>query len=90
MLLIAKVSRCTLKNFEKKNLILSGNAKRTTDTREKDCADWENTVSFAAMCQAVISHIKYPLILNFDAKQSKVGDESNKKHVAKFIGQKRK
>jgi hypothetical protein len=83
---ITKVSRGTLKNFDRDNLFLTKNAERTTDAREKACADWTNAVSFAAMCQAVIPHIKYPLILNFDAKQSKVGDESNKKHVAKFIG----
>ena len=37
------------------------------------------------MCQAVIPHIKHPLILKFDTKQSQV-DEINKKHDAEFTG----
>ena len=83
---ITKVSRCTLKNYEKNHFISSKRVDITTDAREKACADWTKTVSFAAMCETVNPLVKYPLILNFNAKQSKGGDESNKKHVAKFIG----
>ena len=86
---IKRVSRGTLKNFEKKNTIKS-KMQREPQLLEKKPADWTNAVSFPAKCQAVIPHVKCPSILNFDSEQSKVGDESNKKHVAKFIGQKRK
>lgn len=76
----------TLKNTLRKVGANIHNAEETTDAREKACNDIYHFVTFAAMNQAVVPHVKEPLILNFDAKQSKVGDVDDRKRKAVNIG----
>jgi len=82
---VHRPSRRTFKTLEKRLNIKTGNAELTTNARAIACADVRNAVSMCAAQHLMVPLVDHYLILNMDATQYKVGNNSNEKTKVKFI-----
>jgi len=81
---VPRPSRRTLGRLEKRLKIKTGNAELTTNARAIACADVRNAVSMCAAQHLMIPLVDHFLILNMDATQYTVGNNSNEKTKVKF------
>jgi hypothetical protein len=82
---VKRPSPRTLLDLEKKLQIKTGNAELTTNARAIACADVRNAVSMCAAQHLMVPLVDHYLILNMDATQYTVGNNSKQKAKVKYL-----
>jgi hypothetical protein len=82
---VRRPSRRTLGRLKNALQIKTGNAELTTNARAIACADIRNAVSMCAAQHLMVPLVSHFLILNMDATQYAVGNNSNRKAKVKYI-----
>mmetsp|Transcript_26482 Transcript_26482/g.36462 ORF Transcript_26482/g.36462 Transcript_26482/m.36462 type:complete len:212 (-) Transcript_26482:613-1248(-) len=77
-------SRRTLGTLQKRLQLKTGNAELTTNARAIACSDVRNAVSMCAAQHLMVPLVDHFLILNMDATQYTVGNNSNSKAKVVF------